>query len=274
MVSANGASAAIGTLACTLGFFVLDFAAAGSEGLLKAASELSLTSILRGFERGVFSLGAALGVGLAALALTALAAIQWHTGTSARRKLAASTLVIVVAAAAILGLSRVALYVDATEDRRNSFPPADEAALRSLTQRLSVDVRLAASDPRYTDFERGVLGKLRRVVPDIVVVRVGDQGRGAFEESDNDYGTISYRYGGKEAASRSTGAGEILPLIYALAGQGVPTRPPPPPYPGYPLVVESRGVGALFYFILPALIGVAYVLTRYRARLGYQERRT
>src|SRR5258705_153248 len=55
----SSASAAILTLAITLGFWVLDFAAAGESGLLKTLSNLSLTTLLRNFERGIFSLGPA-----------------------------------------------------------------------------------------------------------------------------------------------------------------------------------------------------------------------
>jgi hypothetical protein len=274
VLSASGASAAIATLACTLGFFVLDFASAGGEGLLKEVAEFSLTAVLRGFERGVFSLGAVFGTGLAAFALVSLAAIWWHTGTLGRRRLALTFAVIITATSASYGLSRLNTYIDMTEDRRNSFSPADEAVLRALDRRLSVIVQLAASDPRYADFERGVLGKLRRTVPDIVVERIGAQGSGAFEQSEQDYGIIIYRYEGREASSRSTGAGEILPLIYTLVGRGPQSMPSPPPYPGYPLVAEPRGIAALFYFILPALIGLAYVITHHRTRFGFGEKTT
>ena len=41
-------------------------------------------------------------------------------------------------------------------------PPADAATLKSLDKPLSILVRLAPEDPRYIDFERNILGKLRR----------------------------------------------------------------------------------------------------------------
>src|SRR6516225_6089559 len=56
----SSATAAIITLAATLGFWVLDFAAAGEAGFLKTLSNLSLTTFLRTFERGIFSLGSTL----------------------------------------------------------------------------------------------------------------------------------------------------------------------------------------------------------------------
>ena len=53
---------------------------------------------------------------------------------------------------------------DVSEDRRNSFPRADEAALRSINAPLHITVYLAAEDPRLVDLERGVLSKLRRTM--------------------------------------------------------------------------------------------------------------
>src|SRR5262245_31024112 len=71
----SSATAAILTLAATLAFWVLDFAAAGEGGLLKSLSNLSLTRVLRGFEQGVFSSGAALGALIASALLVSIAGI-------------------------------------------------------------------------------------------------------------------------------------------------------------------------------------------------------
>ena len=56
--------------------------------------------------------------------------------------------------------------VDVTEDRRNSFPLADQRLLATLECPLSVTVHLAPEDPRYVDLQRKVLSKLERAMPE------------------------------------------------------------------------------------------------------------
>src|SRR2546429_8336567 len=63
-ISESSATAAIVTLAFTIGSWVLDFALAGQPGVLEWVSRLSLTQTLRGFEQGLLSAG--LGVGVVA----------------------------------------------------------------------------------------------------------------------------------------------------------------------------------------------------------------
>jgi hypothetical protein len=57
-VSESAATAAIVTLAFTIGSWVLDFTAAGHPGLLEWVASLSLTQVLRTFEQGLLSAGA------------------------------------------------------------------------------------------------------------------------------------------------------------------------------------------------------------------------
>src|SRR5262249_60291872 len=87
-VADSGATAAIITRAITLGVWVLDFAAAGDGGILKSLGSLSLTALLRGFERGIFSVGSALGALTTALGLTVAAGILIDLRAAASRKLA------------------------------------------------------------------------------------------------------------------------------------------------------------------------------------------
>ena len=47
---------------------------------------------------------------------------------------------------------------DVSEDRRNSFSRADEAALAHIRQPLTLTAHLAPADPRVEDLEREVLG--------------------------------------------------------------------------------------------------------------------
>src|SRR5215510_13482865 len=179
-ISESSATAAIVTLAFTIGSWVLDFALAGQPGVLGWVSRLSLTQTLRGFEQGLLSAG----------------------------------LVLVIAAATQIGTS-----VDLTEDRRNSFPAADQRALADLREPLIITVHLAAEDPRYVDLRRNILLKLERVMPR-VTIRLATIGQSVVgSTSEEAYGEIEYSYGGRSDKSRSTSHREILPLIYALAGR-------------------------------------------------------
>jgi ABC-2 type transport system permease protein len=124
---------------------------------------------------------------------------------------------------------------------------------------LTIVVRLAPEDPRYIDFERNILGKLQRTMPDAKIVLQSQSRTGALEEASEKYGTILYEYGGRRAESRSTGTGEILPLIYGLAQVTRKSAPPAPPYPGYPLEAGTRTAELWFYGALPLLILVAWI---------------
>src|SRR5438270_740755 len=89
-ISESSATAAIVTLAFTIGSWVLDFALAGQPGMLEWISRLSLTQTLRPFEQGVLSLGLLLGIIVASGAFATLAGLWLHPGVPLRTKLARS----------------------------------------------------------------------------------------------------------------------------------------------------------------------------------------
>src|SRR5262249_7431587 len=74
-ISDSAATAAIITLAFTIGSWVLDFALAGQPGVLGWISQLSLTQTLRPFEQGLLSVGLLLGTVAAICGFAALAAV-------------------------------------------------------------------------------------------------------------------------------------------------------------------------------------------------------
>jgi ABC-type transport system involved in multi-copper enzyme maturation permease subunit len=256
----SSATAAILALAATLAFWVLDFAAAGEGGLLKTASSLSLTTLLRNFEQGIFSLAGVIAALTATAALIISAGIWLEPRSTIGRKLTVTTLTLVAAAALATSVTWHPVYGDAAENRRNSFPLADAATLQSLDKPLTILVWLAPEDPRYIDFERNILGKLRRTMPKVSVRLESDSRSGLFEASSENYGNILYRYDGKQADSRSTGAGEVLPLIYGLAGVKRSAVSESTPYPGYPSQADTRVAEVWFYGLLPMLIIAGWVL--------------
>jgi ABC-type transport system involved in multi-copper enzyme maturation permease subunit len=257
-IAESAATAAIITLAATIGSWILDFALAGQPGLLEWIARLSLTQTLRPFEQGLLSAGLVIGIVAAITGFAALAAVWLHPGVALRVKLMRSALCVAAAGTVLLLATQVRTAVDVTEDRRNSFPLADERALRELREPLLITVHLAPEDPRYADLRRNVLSKLERVLAN-VTIRLATAGQSVVgSASEENYGEIEYRYGGHSDKSRSTSHREILPLLYGLAGIAPPAPVPGEDYPGYPLVTNGRAVLPWFFAVLPALIVLAW----------------
>jgi hypothetical protein len=197
-------------------------------------ADLSPTAALKNFEAGLFSLPSALGLLIAATMLIALANIWLPPGRTLSVKVSFSLGAVLAAVCLGLLASNARLYADATEDRRNSFSPAHEAALQHLTLPLAITVYLAPDDPRFADFNRTILSELRRLLPELSVT-IAEAPKGLSGTAGDDrYGLVTYDYGGKREESRSTSSEEVLPLIYGLAGVTVAASDAYP-YPGYPL---------------------------------------
>ena len=256
-VSESAATAAIVTLAFTIGSWVLDFTVAGHPGVLDWIARLSLTQVLRTFEQGLLSAGLVVGIGTAVCGFSALATVWMPPGVHIRTKLFRS-LVCVLAAAIVLGLAtQIRFSVDVTEDQRNSFPVADQRVLAKLAEPLVVTIHLAAEDPRYADLQRNVLAKLERVLPNLSIRLAGGRQNLAASTGEDRYGEIEYTYGSRSDISRSTSPREILPLLYGLAEVNPPAPAPGIDYPGYPLVAGGQLTLLWFFCGLPLCIAFA-----------------
>jgi hypothetical protein len=261
-ISESAATAAIVTLAFTIGSWVLDFTAAGHPGLLEWIARLSLTQVLRTFEQGLLSAGLVMGIGTAVCGFAALATVWLPPGVHVRTKLFHS-LACVLAAAIVLGLAtQIRFSVDVTEDQRNSFPVADQRVLAKMAAPLSVTVHLAPEDPRYADLQRNVLAKLERVLPNLSIRLAGGRQNFATSAGEDGYGEIEYTYGGRSDISRSTSPREVLPLLYGLAGVDPPAPAPGSDYPGYPLIAGGRATLLWFFCGLPLCIAIAWWRSR------------
>src|SRR6266436_2508827 len=162
----------------------------------------------------------AVTIGSWVLGFTTLAGIWLPTGVSMRRKLLRSAICGLGICAILAAATAVRRTADVTEDRRNSFPAADQTQLSKLSGRLAVTIHLASEDPRFLDLQRNVVSKLERAMPS-VTIDVANRPRS--DDADR-YGEVDYSYAGRSDMSRSTSHREILPLIYGLAGV-----PPPSP---------------------------------------------
>jgi hypothetical protein len=261
-IAESSATAAIITLAFTIGSWVLDFTTAGSSGWAGLLAHLSLTPALRTFEAGLLSPGLVAGMVVAIGGFWALAAIWLPAAIPARHKLVRSFICVMVVAGALALLTTLRTTFDVAEDQRNSFPSVDQRALSGLSAPLLITVHLAPEDPRYVDLRRNVLAKLERAVPDVTVQLAEGPFNPRAGANDEQYGEVTYVYGQRTDTSRSTSPREILPLIYALAGVAPPPPLNAPDYPGYPLVAKTEPVWVWFFGALPLLIVLGWWWSR------------
>ena len=258
----SSATAAIVTLAFTIGSWVLDFTIAGRPGWLEWFAHLSLTQVIRTFEQGLLSASLIAGVVIAICGFAALAAVWLPPGIAVPQKLMRSTVCVGATAVALLLVTQIKASIDVTEDRRNSFALADTNQLASLSGPLAITVHLAPEDPRYVDLQRNVLAKLERVMPRVSIRLATARQSFASAAGEEAYGEIEYRYGGRSDTSSSTSPREILPLIYALAGVPPPAPIPSAEFPGYPLTIDGAFALLWFLAILPILVILAWWRSR------------
>ena len=124
-ISDNSATAAIVTLAFTIGSWVLDFTLVGQSGVLGWLSRLSLTQALRTFEQGLLSAALVLGICAAIAGFATLAAIWLHPGTSLDKKFARTILCAGLTGVLLAVATQLRASSDVSEDKRNSFAAAD-----------------------------------------------------------------------------------------------------------------------------------------------------
>ena len=261
-VAESSSSAALLALACTLGSWVLDFAAAGGNSWLAKISGLSLTALLKPFEQGLLVWRVVGGIAVTAAGLFALTLLWWHPGRPLLFKLRGTAAVLVACAALFVPVRQVSASVDLTEDQRHSFSPGVRTALQQFRETLRITVYLAPEDPRMMDFNRSILAKLRRVLPRTEVVNPEADLPGMFRTGeDPNYGLAIYEVGLRRAESHSTSPEEVLPLLWNLAGVPPPAADDPATYPGYPLVVNSSWTAEwIFYALWPGLSFVGWLL--------------
>jgi ABC-type transport system involved in multi-copper enzyme maturation permease subunit len=249
---ANGAaSAAIVTLGFTVGTWALDFMAAGRGGLMQKLATYTPTAALRFFEQGQLRLSTAIVEVLLGIGGFVVAAVWLHTGRTMRWRLAASVTTAAILAVAVWAGSLPRATWDLSENRRNSFSRADEAALRQIRSPLHVTIFLAAEDPRLMDLDRNILSKLQRILPRVDVDYAAHSRAGLFESPSDHYGEVWYEIGGRKVMSRSTTEPIVLDTLYQLAQIQPPARSDESGYSGHPLAAAPTGAAWIFYGLWP-----------------------
>jgi ABC-2 type transport system permease protein len=260
LITDSPTSAAIITLAATLGMWVLDFSS-GTTDMLRNFAEFSPTELIRQFETGILSIANVLRLSALAFWLLAISLVFLHPGTPVRRKIATCIATLVFTAAVFACASLFPGYVDASEDLHNSFNPAYERALNRLDQPLVITVNLSPDDSRLREIQYNVLAKLERTVRDLQIIYPNVDKQALFTSHEDDrYGLITYEYAGRKDEGRSNSPTEILPIIFKLSGQNV-APDPVPSYAGFPLVLQRTNGELLFYCFLPiAILGCWWLL--------------
>lgn len=261
-VSASAASAAIVALTITVGTWALEYIAAARGGAIEALAEYTPGAALRVFEHGELRLSTVLVMSILGIAGLALAAICLDEGRTVASRARRALFATGVAALLCVGAGVLRTSRDVSEDRRNSFPRADERALASITAPVTVTIYLAAEDPRLVDLERGVLAKLQRTMRHVSVVYAAKSRSGLFETPGDHYGEIWYDVGGKREMTRSSTEEIVLETIYRLAGVSPPAPVEEPAYRGYPLRARPVAAPWLFFGLWPLLVAGGWFLVR------------
>jgi ABC-2 type transport system permease protein len=265
----SAASAAIVTLAFTLGTWALEFVATGQGGLLQQIAAYTPTAALRSFEQGLFRLNTTVVTVAITVTGFAVAAVWLHTGRSLQARAFGLGVMVITASAIVSAAAWLRPSWDFSENRRNSFPPADEAALAQLREPLNVTVYLAAEDPRLVDLERNILSKLSRTVPSLKVAYAVGSRTGLFERADDHYGEVWYALGDRNVMTHSSTEPIVLELLYQLANVTPPAQREEKSFPGYPLSAYPTGAALIYYLLWPMTLALFWGVRRRPATMFF-----
>lgn len=252
-LAVNASSAAIVTLGFTVGTWVLDFVAPGRVSYTPTAA-------LRTFEQGQLRLSMVLvqlGITLAGFAL---AAVWLPPGRTAKARTWGTAGALLAASLLVLLGTQARPAWDLSENRRNSFAPAAEAALRQIRAPLHVTVYLAQEDPRLMDLDRNFLSKLERVLPTVEIRNAAQSRSGLFESPRDHYGEVWYEMAGRKTISRSAIEPVLVEMLCQLANVPTPVNSEDTPFAGHPLPVHPVGAAWLFQGLWPGAVALAWWL--------------
>jgi hypothetical protein len=261
-ITEHHATAAILTLGATVGTWILSFLGGLEGGIWERAAGYTPAAMVAQFQHGLIQLDVVAIALVLILAGLALAAIWNRLGFSLARRGAESVALVVGAAVVIAGFTSIHANWDASENRNNSFPEADERALKQIKHPLTIEVHLAPEDPRRVDLDTHALSKLRRVLPQVQIRYVSATGIGLFEQTNAGYGEIWYSLDGRKLMSRATTTEAVLEAVYGVAGIQAPVESDDDVFRGHPLAVGPNGAAVVFYGVWPLVILGSAILIR------------
>jgi len=259
-------TAAILTLSVTVGTWITSFFGAVQGGWWERAAGYTPAAMVAEFQHGLMRLDTTLIALVLILTGLGLSAIWMRLGVGVNRRVYESLGAGMLAAIGIFACTFLNASWDKSEGRGNSFPEADERALRQIHPPLRIKAHLAPEDPRRVDLERHALSKLRRIMPKLQVQYVSGTSIGLFEQTKAGYGEIWYELAGRRIMSRVTTAEGVLESIYSIAGVTPPPADEAAIFRGHPLAVTAHGAGIIFYVLWPGIIVASGLLVRRRFR--------
>jgi ABC-2 type transport system permease protein len=257
----SDSAAAIVALGFTIGTWALDFVGAARGGWVADLARYTPTAALGSFEQALVRAGTVAVMLIAGLTGVTIAAIWLDPGRRRARVLLQTGITVAVSVGLMAAAAQLHATWDLSENRRNSFPLADEVALRTIQEPLRVEVHLAPGDPRLVDLRERIFEKLERVFPRVDVVEIARTQTGLFEQSDSAYGEVWYQLGARRAMTRSETEPIVLEQIYTLAGI-TPPAVTETTYPGYPLMRRPSGIGLIFFAGWPLLLLFIFAMWR------------
>ncbi|MEO8360082.1 MAG: hypothetical protein ABI672_08640 [Vicinamibacteria bacterium] len=258
-IAEHPATAAILTLAFTVGTWVVSFVAAIHGGVWERLAGYTPPVMVAAFQHGLVRGDVVIISACFVGAGFGWASVWMEIGRSVGQRVARSVGVSCVTAAIVCAAVFVRSNWDLSENRYNSFSEAEEQALRRIDTPLRIQIHLAPEDPRRSDLERNSLSKLRRILPNLRTEYVSTTSTGLFEQTTDHYGELWYDLGGAEVKNRETTAEGVLETIFGLAGV-TPEGETGPVFRGHPLVSSPNGAAAFFYIGWPALVACAAFL--------------
>jgi ABC-2 type transport system permease protein len=255
-------TAAIATLAITVGLWIVDFAAAIHGGVWTTVAAYTPSALVASFQHGLVELDIVLIALTLIVTGLALAALWTRPGVPVADRVRDSVTVAGIAVVVVLGAAQVRGSWDASESRRNSFPEADQEALEQIRAPLTVEVHLAPADPRRQELDRQAIAKLKRAMPHVRVLYVSRTSTGLFEEADPGYGEVRYSLGSRHVMSRVITEEGVLETVLGLAGI-TPAADADDEFRGHPLAAGPVAARWIFYGLWPAVVvGAGVIVSR------------
>lgn len=265
--SRHPSTAAVITLALTVGTWVVQFAAAVYGGGWSQIAAFTPGAVVGTFQRGVFDLHLIGQVVILATTGLAIAGVGLDLGCGpADRRWRVGRAALAGALALVVTTWIPQTSWDWSDARLNSFAHADEERLQQLAAPLSITAHLAPEDPRRADLDRRTFSKLRRALPTAAITYESRTTTGLFEQSDPSYGEVVYTVGPRSVRSRILTQEGVLDAIWDAAGVTAPEEQEET-YSGDPLVARPTGAALIFFGLWPAATSAAALgTTRWRLR--------
>ncbi len=255
-IASHPSTAAVVTLAVTVGTWVVALAATVYGGVWQQVANLTPVAMLSLFQRGLLQVDVTIAALVFIAAGIGVGAVWVRLGIPVSRRVVETAAIAAAAVLIAVGGTFVHASADASEGRLNSFSEPEEETLRHLAAPLSIEAHLAPEDPRRLELERRSFAKLRRALPSVRITYIARTTSGLYEQSDPGYGEIWYQVGARRQMSRTATDEGVLESIFAAADVA-PGNEIDAPYPGHPLVTGAPGANVAFYAAWPVAVGVA-----------------